>query len=359
MSKEIKGIQVPQRANFVGSFLRPHDLSDENREQYVAELVGKQKELGYRIITDGEFNRQFWHLDFFWGFGGVAHEPGGDVKFNGEVARLDRVYLTGKLTPKPHPFIDAYRRVKKYEDADCIAKLTIPAPAQFFQQLTIPQNFLGTRAIYENLDDLVRDIAAVYRDFIRQFYAAGGRFLQLDDCTWGAVVGEAAAQRYERLSPNLDDVKELLLKVNNLALEGRPADLVVASHICRGNYHSTWFNSGSYDSVADWVFAREKVDVLFLEYDDERSGGFEPLSKVSPDKHVVLGLITTKRPDLEDKQRIIARIREASKYIPLDRLSLSPQCGFASCAIGNKLTPDEQWAKLKLVREIAEEVWKA
>lgn len=357
MSKEIKGIQVPQRANFVGSFLRPHDLSDENREQYVAELVGKQKQLGYNIITDGEFNRQFWHLDFFWGFGGVAHEPGGDVKFNGEVARLDRVYLTGKLTSKPHPFIDAYRRVKKYEDADCIAKLTIPAPAQFFQQLTIPQNFLGTRAIYENLDELVQDIAAVYRDFIRQFYAVGGRFLQLDDCTWGAVVGEAAAQRYERLSPNLDDVKELLLKVNNLALEGRPADLVVASHICRGNYHSTWFNSGSYDSVADWVFARENVDVLFLEYDDERSGGFEPLGKVSPDKHVVLGLITTKRPDLEDKQRIIARIREASKYIPLDRLSLSPQCGFASCAIGNKLTPDEQWAKLKLVREIAEEVW--
>ena len=358
MSKIIKGIQVPQRANFVGSFLRPQDLSDENREQYVAELVGKQKELGYRIITDGEFNRQFWHLDFFWGFGGVAHEPGGDVKFNGEVARLDRVYLTGKLTPKPHPFIDAYKRVKKYEDAGCIAKLTSPAPAQFFQQLTVPQNFLGTRAIYKDLDELVRDIAAVYQDFIRQFYAAGGRFLQLDDCTWGAVVGEAAAQRYARLSPNLDDVKELLLKVNNLSLEGRPADLYVASHICRGNYHSTWFNSGSYDSVADWVFARENVDALFLEYDDERSGGFEPLSKVSPDKHVVLGLITTKRPDLEDKQRIIARIREASKYIPLDRLSLSPQCGFASCAIGNKLTPDEQWAKLKLVREIAEEVWK-
>ena len=150
----------------------------------------------------------------------------------------------------------------------------------------------------------------------------------------------------------------MLLKVNNLALEGRPADLLVASHICRGNYHSTWFNSGAYDSVADWVFARENVDVLYLEYDDERSGGFEPLSKVSADKHVVLGLITTKRPELEDKQQIINRIREASKYIPLDRLSLSPQCGFASCAIGNKLTKEEQWAKLKLVREIADEVWK-
>ena len=190
-----------------------------------------------------------------------------------------------------------------------------------------------------------------------KFYDAGGRFLQLDDCTWGAVLGEAASQRYASLSANLDDVKDLLLQVNNQALEGRPADLLVASHICRGNYHSTWFNSGAYDPVADWVFARENVDVLYLEYDDERSGGFEPLAKVSPDKHVVLGLITTKRPELEDKAAIIARIREASKYIPLDRLSLSPQCGFASCAIGNKLTVDEQWAKLRLVKEISDEVW--
>lgn len=358
MAKVINGIQVPQRADFVGSFLRPENLSENTRDQLVKELTDKQKELGYHVITDGEFNRTFWHLDFFWGFGGVAHEPGGDVTFNGETARLDKVYLTGKLTAKPHPFIEAFKRVKKFEDAQSVAKLTVPSPAQFFQQLTVPQNYLGTRAIYNNLNDLIRDIAAVYQDFIRQFYDAGGRFLQLDDCTWGAVVGEAAAQRYARLSPNLDEVKDLLLKVNNLALEGRPADLLVASHICRGNYHSTWFNSGAYDSVADLVFARENVDVLYLEYDDERSGGFEPLSKVSADKHVVLGLITTKRPELEDKQLIINRIREASKYIPLDRLSLSPQCGFASCAIGNKLTQEEQWAKLKLVREIADEVWK-
>ena len=358
MAKVINGIQVPQRADFVGSFLRPENLSENTRDQLVKELTDKQKELGFHVITDGEFNRTFWHLDFFWGFGGVAHEPGGDVTFNGETARLDKVYLTGKLTAKPHPFIEAFKRVKKFEDAQSVAKLTIPSPAQFFQQLTVPQNYLGTRAIYNDLNDLIRDIAAVYQDFIRQFYDAGGRFLQLDDCTWGAVVGEAAAQRYARLSPNLDEVKDLLLKVNNLALEDRPADLLVASHICRGNYHSTWFNSGAYDSVADWVFARENVDVLYLEYDDERSGGFEPLSKVSADKHVVLGLITTKRPELEDKQKIIARIREASKYIPLERLSLSPQCGFASCAIGNKLTQEEQGAKLKLVREIADEVWK-
>ena len=156
---------------------------------------------------------------------------------------------------------------------------------------------------------------------------------------------------------DLEEVKKELLKVNNLAVEGKPEDMVITSHICRGNYHSTFFTSGPYDTVADYVFAKENVDALFLEYDDERSGGFAPLAKVSPDKKVVLGLITTKSPELEDKERVIHRINEAAKYVPLDRLYLSPQCGFASCEIGNKLTEEEQWAKLKLVKEIADEVW--
>ena len=203
----------------------------------------------------------------------------------------------------------------------------------------------------------VHDIGVAYQDVIRQFYDAGCRNLQLDDCTWGAIVGDAAKQRYQALGIDLDEVKQQLLDVNNLALEGRPKDMVITSHICRGNYHSTFFASGAYDSVADYVFAQENVDALFLEYDDERSGGFAPLAKVSPDKKVVLGLITTKSPVLEDKEAVIARIRKAAKYVPLDRLCLSPQCGFASCEIGNKLTKEEQWAKLALVREIAEEVW--
>ena len=145
--------------------------------------------------------------------------------------------------------------------------------------------------------------------------------------------------------------------LNNLALAGKPADMVINSHICRGNYHSTYFTSGPYDSVADYVFARENVDALYLEYDDERSGSFEALKKVSENKKVVLGLITTKSAALEDRETIISRIREASKYIPLERLCLSPQCGFASCEIGNKLTEDEQWAKIALVQDIAREVW--
>ena len=161
-----------------------------------------------------------------------------------------------------------------------------------------------------------------------------------------------------RTGQRLEDYKKLLLELNNQVVAQAPEDLVINTHVCRGNYHSTFFTSGPYDSVADYVFAQEHVDALLLEYDDERSGGFAPLAKVSPDKKVVLGLITTKKPELEDKDKVIARIHEAAKYIPLDRLCLSPQCGFASCEIGNKLTEDQQWAKLALVKEIAEEVWK-
>lgn len=226
-----------------------------------------------------------------------------------------------------------------------------------YQQLIVPANYESTRKFYATDEKLIQDIGTAYQNVIKQFYDAGCRNLQLDDCTWGAIVGDAAKLRYKSLGIDLDEVKSKLLAVNNLALEGKPEDMVITSHICRGNYHSTFFASGAYDSVADYVFAKENVDALFLEYDDERSGGFAPLAKVSGDKKIVLGLITTKSPVLEDKKAVIERIHEAAKYVPLDRLCLSPQCGFASCEIGNKLTEEEQWAKLKLVKEIAEEVW--
>ncbi|SCY49488.1 hypothetical protein [Ruminococcus sp. YE282] len=247
--------------------------------------------------------------------------------------------------------------LKQFEDENTVAKYTIPATAQTFQQFIVPDNIESTRKFYSNNEELINDIAAAYRDVIQQFYDAGCRNLQLDDCTWGVVVGDAAKQRYEALGVDIETVKSELLKVNNLALENKKDDMVITSHICRGNYQSTFFTSGPYDSVADYVFAKENVNALLLEYDDERSGGSEPLAKVSNDKTVVLGLITTKSPKLENKEEVIARIHEAAKYVPLDRLALSPQCGFASCEIGNKLTEDEQWAKLKLVKEIAEEVW--
>ena len=368
--------QTPCRYDFVGSFLRPEEVKKANADyqegkiseaeknqiidKAVTEVVAKQKELGFHVITDGEFRRTYWHLDFMWGFEGVGHEQtGSGVQFDGELASLEDTYLIGKIKAKAkaHPFVEHFKFLKQFEDENTVAKYTIPAPAQMFQQMIIPVNYKNTRQYYETNKELIHDIGTAYQEVIRQFYEAGCRNLQLDDCTWGAIVGDAAKQRYKLLGTDIEDVKKELLEVNNLALEGKPEDMVITSHICRGNYHSTFFTSGPYDSVADYVFAKENVDALFLEYDDARSGGFAPLAKVSPDKKVVLGLITTKTPQLEEKEVVIKRIHEATKYIPLDRLYLSPQCGFASCEIGNKLTEEEQWAKLKLVKEIAEEVW--
>lgn len=371
----MKNLQTPFRYDFVGSFLRPQALKaakaayqdgkiskeefDKVVDEEIAKVVAKQKELGFHVITDGEFRRTFWHLDFMWGFEGVAHKnTGNGVKFNAELALLDDTYLVGKFRSKAHPFVEYFKFLKQFEDEKTIAKYTIPAPAQTFQQMIIPANYEATRMLYNTNEELIQDIGKAYQDVIKQFYAAGCRNLQFDDCTWGAIVGHAAKQRYQSLGMDLEDVKAQLLAVNNLALEDKPNDMVITSHICRGNYHSTYFTSGPYDTVADYVFAKENVDALFLEYDDERSGGFAPLAKVSKDKKVVLGLITTKSPVLEDKEKVIARIHEAAKYVPLERLYLSPQCGFASCEIGNKLTEEEQWTKLKLVKEIAEEVWR-
>lgn len=363
-------LKTPFKYDFVGSFLRPQRLKDA-KEKYknneigeaeyneivndeITKLVKKQKELGFHAITDGEFRRTFWHLDFMWGFDGVEHKAtGGGVPFNGELAVLDDTYLVGKIKAKAHPFVEYFKFLKQFEDENTVAKYTIPAPAQTYLQFlaTIDR----TRQFYPTNEELIEDIAKAYRDVIKQFYDAGCRNLQLDDCSWGAVIGDNAEG--EAFGISAEEFKEQLLKVNNLAVNGKEKDMVITSHICRGNYHSTFFSSGGYAPVSDWVFARENVDALLLEYDDERSGDFEPLSKLSPDKQVVLGLVTTKSPVLESKEELKKRIKEATKYVPLDRLCLSPQCGFASCEIGNKLTEDEQWAKLKLVKEVAAEVW--
>ena len=365
---------APFRFDYVGSFLRPDYLKKARadlekgsitkaeltavEDKAITELVKKQKELGYKVITDGEFRRATWHLDFMWGFNGVAHkktEKG--VAFHGEPALIDDTWLTGKISVDSHPFVEHYKFVKALEDENTVAKQTIPAPAQFFQQMIIPANIDATRKFYATDDELITDIANGYKKVINDLYNAGCRNIQFDDCTWGVLVAEGSVIRYGKEN-NLEDIKEKLLKVNNLAIEGKPDDLTITTHICRGNYHSAYFSSGAYDSVAEPLFGRENVDAYYLEFDDERSGGFEPLKYVSGNKKVVLGLITTKSPKLEDKQTVIERIKEASKYIPLDRLYLSPQCGFASCEIGNKLTEEQQWAKLALVKKIAEEVWK-
>lgn len=366
---------TPFRYDYVGSFLRPERLKKARAEyedkritadalkqvedECIRELVQKQKDAGYQVITDGEFRRATWHLDFMWGFEGVGHSrTQTGLPFHGEDAMIDDTYLTGRVSVGHHPFVDHFKFVKELEDENTVAKQTIPAPAQFLEQMIMPFALENTRKYYDNTEGLVEDIAKGYRKVIADLYDAGCRNIQLDDCSWGMLVDPRACDLFGTDEAGLEQIKEQLLYINNLAIEGAPEDLVINTHVCRGNFHSTYASSGAYDSVARILFARENVSAYYLEYDDERSGGFEPLREVSGDKKVVLGLITTKTPELEDKDAVIARIHEAAKYIPLDRLYLSPQCGFASCEIGNKLTEEQQWAKLRLVREIAQEVWK-
>ena len=370
----MSNLQTPFRYDFVGSFLRPETLKRARRDfeegkiskeeltkvedAAILDLVEKQKKAGYHVITDGEFRRATWHLDFMWGFNGVGHEPTKTgLPFHGEAAMLDDTYLTGKISVDQHPFVEHFKFVKALEDENTVAKLTIPAPAQFLEQMIMPFAWSNTKKFYDTQEEVAKDIAEGYREFIKEVYAAGCRNLQLDDCSWGMVVDPAACKLFGVTPKGLEKIKEQLLEINNSALEGKPEDLIVNTHVCRGNFHSTYASSGAYDSVAATLFAKENVNAYYLEFDDERSGGFEPLKYVEGDKKVVLGLVTTKSPKLEDAQAVIDRIHEAAKYVPLDRLYLSPQCGFASCEIGNKLTEEEQWAKLALVKEIAEKVW--
>ena len=368
-------LQTPFRYDFVGSFLRPEKLKkarrqfDEGAIDYAAlkvvedecirELAAKIKALGYHVITDGEFRRATWHLDFMWGFDGVGHVPTKTgLPFHGEAAMVDDTYIIGKINlSKEHPFVDHFRFVKAMEDENTVAKQTMPAPAQMLAQFTMPFNREHTEKVYANDEELADDIVAVYGKVIDQLYAAGCRNIQLDDCTWGMFADKIGHILYGTTREGLIEVQKSHEDINNRVIANAPKDMIINTHVCRGNFHSTYASEGAYDSVADILFGEEHVNAYFLEYDDERSGGFAPLAKVSGEKKVVLGLITTKSPVLEDKQVVISRIYEAAKYVPLDRLYLSPQCGFASCEIGNKLTEEEQWAKMRLVKEVAEEVW--
>lgn len=371
----IMTVQTPYRYDVVGSFLRPEKLKQARKDyeskkisreeltqiedECITDLVQKEKAAGLHVITDGEFRRATWHLDFMWGFDGVSHTPTKTgLPFHGEAAMIDDTYITGKVgVSGTHPFVEHFKYVKQFEDENTIAKQTIPAPAQFLEQMILPFALENTKKYYEDTEELVQDIAKGYKVVIQQLYDAGCRCIQFDDCSWGMLVDEKAPLFFQTDQEGLLKVQELFLRINNLAIEGKPEDLTINTHVCRGNFHSTYASSGAYDAVAKTLFAKENVHDYFLEFDDARSGGFEPLKEVTPDKKVVLGLVTTKSAKLEDKETVIARIKEASQYVPLENLCLSPQCGFASCEIGNKLTEEQQWAKVKLVKEIAEEVW--
>ena len=329
----------------------------ENNE--ITKLVRKQKEAGLKVATDGEFRRSYWHLDFFWGFKGINHNvlPQGYL-FHGEETRADSACIYDKIHFNPeHPFLRHFGFLKSIVDEDITARQTIPAPAQFYAELLRDKNKLQADKIYPDKEELFHDIREAYRSTILAFYDLGCRNIQLDDCTWG-MLGD---QKFWKLMTNgeysMEDLQRDYLRLNNGAIENLPEDLTVTTHICRGNYHSTWAASGGYETVAKKLFGEERVQAYYLEFDTERAGGFEPLRFVPEHKKVVLGLITTKKPELENEGYIRQRITEASQYVPLDRLYLSPQCGFASTEEGNILTEEEQWKKIALVCTIAKEVW--
>ncbi|HEY4399389.1 MAG TPA: 5-methyltetrahydropteroyltriglutamate--homocysteine S-methyltransferase [Lactobacillaceae bacterium] len=361
----------------VGSFLRPDKLK-QARAQFEAgdisaadlknveddairTLVAQQKAAGLDVVTDGEFRRSYWHLDFFWGFEGVAHEHYGEgYQFAHEETRDDTAILRGKFTfdPATHPFVEHFKFLKAVADeAGVDAKITIPAPAQLLLELERGTNAETIQAFYNSREALFADIITGYRAAIEALYAAGARTVQLDDCTWGTLVDPKIQVIFANIGLDIEQVKQDFLALNNGVLTEWPEDLTFNTHVCRGNYHSDWAAEGGYESVADALFGQEQVNAYFLEFDSERAGGFEPLAKVSGDKKVVLGLVTSKSGELEDKQVIIDRIQEAAQYLPLERLWLSTQCGFASTEEGNILTEAQQWAKIKLVNDVIAEVW--
>lgn len=368
---------APFRCDIVGSFLRP-DVLKQARADFnagiidaaqlktvedvsIRDLVAKQKAAGLKVVTDGEFRRSYWHLDFMWGLQGIERRTSREgYMFHDEETTADTAVVTGPISGENHPFVEHFKFVKALAGDDHVARQTIPAPIQTFSEVTLDRcdgQQESLRGVYATDEELADAIAAAYRQVIADLYAAGCRNIQFDDCTWGIYCDTDFVAKTGMQAVDIQKVSELGVALNNAAIEGAPEDLVINTHVCRGNYHSTYAFEGGYDPVAPYLFAHENVNAFYLEFDTPRAGGFEPLAHVAEGKKVVLGLITSKQPGLEDKEVVKARIKEASKYVPLENLYLSPQCGFASCEIGNKLTEEEQWAKIALIQEIAAEVW--
>ena len=330
----------PFRYDIVGSFLRPQELKEARakfangeitqadltavEDKSIINLIKQEEAAGLKAVTDGEFRRSYWHLDFFWGLQGVKHvnlEHG--YFFHDEETRNDSAQISGKISGENHPFVEHFKFTQAHTSDGVQVKQTIPAPAQFLEEFLRPENQANAKEFYPNQEDLDHDVAVAYHQVIEDLYAAGCRTLQLDDCTWGISVNAFA--NLKKKDPHadvsqLEALQKRFLKVNNEAIANLPADLTINTHVCRGNYHSTWAASGGYGPVADTLFAKENVTAFYLEYDSERAGGFEPLSKVPDDKYVVLGLITSKSGELEDKAAIIKRIHEAAQFHPLDKL---------------------------------------
>lgn len=379
MSTEIKPAKrtvTPFRYDIVGSFLRPGALKDarlkfkngditaeqltevENAE--IVKLVQKQKEVGLQAVTDGEFRRSWWHLDFFWGLDGVERtilDQG--YRFNGAESRPETARLTGKISYSSHPFVAHYAFLKEAAGSDVAARQSIPAAAQFLFELDRAENLESTGSIYPDREELISDIVKAYQAAILAFYEAGCRSLQFDDCTWGALCDEQFMAFMKQSGGNVDEYAGELAKLNGAVVSGLPDDLVLTTHVCRGNYVSTYAGvGGGYEPIAQTLLNIDNYSGYYLEFDTERAGDFKPLRFLKDNQQVVLGLFSSKIGELESKQEILNRIEEAKQYVDLNRICLSPQCGFASTEEGNHLTEEQQWNKLAYIKEIAEEIWK-
>lgn len=362
---------APFRADTVGSFLRPQAIK-QAREQFAAgkidasalrqiedeqilDVVNKQRANGLQVVTDGEFRRAWWHFDFFAGLDGVElYEAEQGIQFNGVQTKAHSVRVTGKLGFSNHPMVEDFRYLKSIA-GDAVPKMTIPSPSVL--------HFRGGRKtidanVYPDMADYFDDLAQTYRDAIKAFYDAGCRYLQLDDTVWAYLCSEDQKRQIRERGEDSQELARIYARVLNKAIEGKPDDLTIGLHVCRGNFRSTWISEGGYEPVAEILFGGVNIDAFYLEYDNQRSGGFEPLRFIKPGKQqVVLGLITTKDGALEDPDVVKARLAEAATFVDLRQICLSPQCGFASTEEGNSLSEDQQWAKIRLVVDIAKQVW--
>jgi 5-methyltetrahydropteroyltriglutamate--homocysteine methyltransferase len=364
----------PFRADHVGSLLRPPQLLAAREDfasgridaaqlraiedEAIADVVAMQEEIGLQSATDGEFRRATWHMDFIYQLGGISKAPGHlAVKFRNASGTIEwtpaAIHVDSRLRLEQTIFEDDFRYLQSVVRA-ATPKLTIPSP-----------NMVHYRggpaavdpAVYPDMEGFWTDLAAAYAEEVRRLAALGCTYLQLDDTSLAYLNDPAQRAQIAGRGEDADHMHLRYIKQVNAAIAGRPEGMAVTTHLCRGNFRSSWAAEGGYDFVAEALFGELAVDGFFLEYDDERSGTFEPLRFVPKGKMVVLGLVTTKRGELESKDTLKRRIDEAAKYVPLDQLCLSPQCGFSSTVEGNVLTMDEEVAKLRLVVETAAEVW--
>ena len=359
----------PFRADHVGSLLRPAALKDARakhakgeidaaalkavEDTAIKDVIKKQEAIGLQLATDGEFRRSWWHFDFFKGLQGVDLIPAPPIKFHGVETKSEAIKINGKVDFAGHPHLEHFKFLKA--NCNVAAKMTIPAPSTFhFRQ----GRAMVSKDAYPDLDQFFADVGATWQKAIRAFYDAGCRYLQLDDTAWAMMCDPKEREGSKARGDDPDKLPEIYARVTNAALADKPADMAITMHSCRGNFRSTWIAQGGYEFVAEHLLGKTNLNGYFLEYDSDRAGGFEPLRYFPKgDKQLVLGLVTSKSGALESKDDIKRRIEQATKYVDLEQLCLSPQCGFSSTEEGNVLAEDEQWAKLKMIVELSKEVW--